>query len=136
MESRIKICDDKHNLGYNCCQAIACTYCDLFGIDEDTAFKMTEGFGFGMGGAQSTCGAISGAIAVLGMKNSVGTSNTTTKRDTYKKAAEIAKMFEAKNGATICKELKGIGGGKVLRSCPGCIQDAAEIVESFVLGEE
>lgn len=50
MESRIEIALDKHRHGYNCAQAIVCTYCDLFGLDEETAFKVSEGFGGGMGG--------------------------------------------------------------------------------------
>ncbi len=34
--------------GYNCCQAVACTYCEKFGIKEEDMFRMTEGFGLGM----------------------------------------------------------------------------------------
>ncbi len=133
METRINQAEERHKKGYNCCQAIVCTYCDLFGTDEETAFKMTEGFGLGMGGMQSTCGAVSGAVAVAGLKNSQGTSNPTTKASTYKISKEIVKRFEEKNGTSICRELKGIDTGKVIRSCPDCIRDAAEIVEELLL---
>lgn len=133
METRIQQTEERHRKGYNCCQAIVCTYCDLFGVDEETAFKMTEGFGLGMGGMQSTCGAVSGAIAVAGLKNSQGTSNTKTKASTYQISKEIVKRFEEKNGVSVCRELKGIDTGKVIRSCPDCIRDAAEIVEEMLL---
>ena len=43
------------------------------------------------------------------------------------------KRFEEKNGSTICRDLKGVDTGKVLRTCPGCIEDAVEIVQE-VLG--
>ena len=33
----------------------------------------------------------------------------------------------------LCKELKGVETGKVLRSCPGCIEDGVELVQE-VLG--
>ena len=45
----------------------------------------------------------------------------------------IVDAFEAKNGSTICGELKGVNTGTVLRTCPGCIEDAVDLV-SEVLG--
>ena len=56
-----------------------------------------------------------------------------SKADTYKLSKQIVEAFEDKNGATICGDLKGIETGTVLRSCPGCIEDAVDIV-SEVLG--
>ena len=38
----------RHDKGYNCAQAIACTYCDLVGMDEETMFKVAEGLGLGV----------------------------------------------------------------------------------------
>ena len=35
--------------GYNCCQAVICACCEEYGVKELDAFKMTEGFGAGMG---------------------------------------------------------------------------------------
>lgn len=56
--------------GYNCAQAVACTYCDLAGIDEDTARNLTQGFAVGMGGSmEATCGALIGAVNTLGLIN-------------------------------------------------------------------
>ena len=45
----------KHSEGYNCAQSVACTFADLMGMDEKDVFKMSEGFGFGMGACE-TCG--------------------------------------------------------------------------------
>ena len=73
-----------HKKGYNCAQAVACAYADLFGVDEKTAFRMTEGFGFGMG-AMGTCGAVSGMTFIAGLKNSDGNLDApATKKGTYK----------------------------------------------------
>ena len=69
MESRIPKALELHRKGYNCAQAIVCAYCDLFGMDEETAYRASEAFGFGMG-QMEICGALSGACMLAGMKNS------------------------------------------------------------------
>ena len=48
MESRVSDCAARHTRGFNCAQAIACTYADLVGADEKTMFAATEGLGLGM----------------------------------------------------------------------------------------
>ena len=53
-KSRVEIAKQKHLNGYNCCQAVVCTYCDLLGMDEKTAFRASEGFGLGIAGMQET----------------------------------------------------------------------------------
>ena len=45
---------------------------------------------------------------------------------------EIEKKFKDKNTSVLCKELKGITTGTMLRSCRGCVEDAAEILEEIV----
>ena len=132
MESRIEKAIERHHMGYNCAQAVACTYCDLLGFDEETTFKMVEGFGFGMGTMNGTCGALSGAVAVLGMMNSKGLGQYVSKKSGYAIGREIEEGFVAKNGATICRALKGVVTGKVLRSCDGCIEDACAEVEKML----
>ena len=133
METRVEETIKKHDKGYNCAQAVACTYCDLVGVDEETMFKMTEGFGLGMGGMDGVCGAVSGACALAGMKNSTGNmEKPDSKGRTYKLSRAILDEFYAQNSSVICKELKGMGTGKVLRSCPDCIKDAARIAEKIL----
>ena len=117
-----------HARGFNCAQAVACTLAPAISLDPETAFTLTEGFGAGMGGMTETCGAISGAVAIMGFVMSEGMENPKTKGQTYKLSREIAKRFGEKNAATICGTLKGIGSDQgPLRSCPGCIDDAVEI---------
>ena len=106
-----------HQKGYNCAQAVACAFAEEMGIDESIIFKMMEGHGLGMGCMEGTCGAITGAVAVIGAIKSCG---------------DIVKRFQEKNQATKCKDLKGIETGKVLRSCPGCIEDATAILEEIL----
>ncbi|MEG1779490.1 MAG: C-GCAxxG-C-C family protein [Oscillospiraceae bacterium] len=125
---------DHHAAGYNCCQSVVCTYCDLFGIDEKTAFILGEGFGAGMANMENTCGTISGMVLLAGMKNSCGdTATCNTKTSTYTIVRELLQKFKDKNTTVICRELKGLDTGKILRPCRGCIEDSCSIVEEYLL---
>ena len=137
MKTRVEETIGRHDKGYNCAQAVACTYCDLGGVDEETMFKMTEALGLGMGGMEGTCGAITGACVLAGMKNSTGNlEKPNSKGASYKLSRQIVEEFKNQNGATQCRELKGVDTGKVLRACPDCIRDAARIAESVLFADQ
>lgn len=129
-----ELANNLHDKKYNCAQSVACAFAEEIGVDMETLFKACEGFGLGMGCMNGTCGAISGAVMLASFKNSDGNlDNPGTKVATYQLAKTILEKFEEKNKATVCRDLKGVDTGKVLRSCPGCIEDAVEIVQE-VLG--
>lgn len=138
MENRIEKAIAYHKTGYNCSQAVICTYCDLLGIDEETAFKVSEGFGGGMGGMRDgTCGAVTGMYMLAGMKNSSGSiEKEKTKADTYKLIQKLAEEFRIMNTTVICSELLGVAGQPKLRSCDGCIEDACKLVEKHLIDKE
>lgn len=137
MKTRVDETTMRHEKGYNCAQAVACTYCDLVGVDEETMFKMTEALGAGMGGMQATCGAVTAACVLAGMKRSTGNlDKPDSKAESYKLSREIVKQFLEKNQSITCKELKGVETGKVLRPCAACITDAAAIAEQVLFSEE
>ena len=118
MSNRVEKALENHGKGYNCCQAVACAYADLVGVDENLIFAAGEGFG---------------ACMVAGLlKSSRNTKEPVTKGATYRVSREIVQKFGEKNGSVVCKDLKGIGTGKVLRSCDGCIKDAAQILEQVM----
>lgn len=122
-----------HNKKYNCAQAVACTFSGEIEISERLLFKSTEAFGRGMGDMQETCGALSGAILLAGLKNSDGnTADPGSKAATYKISKAMTESFKDKTGSTICKELKGIESGKVLCSCSDCIRAGVEVVEEIL----
>ncbi len=122
-----------HDKKYNCAQAVALAFADEVGIDKGTLFKICEGCGLGMGGMEGTCGAVTGAVILAGLKNSDGSlDDPKTKASTYQLSKEILRQFQSKNGSTVCKDLKGVETGKVLRSCPDCIMDAVEIAQDVL----
>lgn len=126
MESRKDLAAEKKLCGkYNCAQAVICTYCDKAGIAEDMAYEIGNAFAGGMGNTEGTCGALVGAGVVLGL----------AKRDraeAMKAMRRIMTKFSERNGATRCKELKGIESGEILRECPDCVADAAEFLEEEI----
>ena len=122
-----------HDKGYNCAQAVICAFKDELGMDEEILFKAAEGFGLGMGCMKGTCGAISGAVMATGLKNSTANfDGPKSKMDTYQLSKQILTAFEKKNSSITCKDLKGIETGTILRSCPGCIEDAVDLVEEIL----
>ena len=123
------------NNGFNCSQAILSTYCEALGLDRETALKLACGLGAGMGRLQETCGAVSGAYLVIGLKCG------NDKEKTYALVREFARRFEARNKTANCRALLGvdlISGDKqaaterVKRVCPKMVQDAAKILESIL----
>jgi len=136
IEERVAEIKDKHTRGYNCAQIVLCSYAEELGIDEETLFRISEGFGAGMGGMMQTCGAVTAMFMALGLANSSGDLQACdTKPQTMKKVRELAAEFEQKNGSIVCRELKGIDTGKVLRSCDGCIEDGIRILGEYLLDD-
>lgn len=136
---RIKIMTNKekaialHDKRYNCAQAVLLSMCDELGVDPQTAFKMAEGFGLGMGSMENTCGALSGAIMLAGLKYSDGDlESPKTKASTYKLCRDMTEAFKEKTGALVCKDLKGIETGVAICSCPDCIRAGVEVAEEFL----
>ncbi len=121
--------------GYNCCQSVACTYCEKFGIKEEDMFRLTEGFGLGMGGLMDTCGAVTGMFLIISLANSAGDMDKPllTKMDTYAKFREAAKLFKEKKGSVYCRDLKTQDGKQPLPCCTQCVEAAAELIDSMGL---
>ena len=128
---RADIASSKHRNGYNCCQAVVCTFADETGMDESLLYKMGEGFGAGMGTTQGVCGAISGAAMLAGLVHSNGDTERAglTKAKTTRIAGIMQKKFIERAGALICKEIKTGNNSKALTSCDDCIKIAVRLVE-------
>lgn len=126
METRSMIAAEKKASGkYNCAQAVLCTYSDMAGIDEETAYNLCNSFAAGMGNMEGTCGALVGAGMALGMI-------TKDKAQSMGGMREMMTRFRERNHATQCKVLKGVKTKQVLRECPMCVADACEFLEDLI----
>ena len=128
--------------GYSCAQAVFSTYAEKLGMDRQTAIKVSAGFGGGMGRMAGTCGALTGAFMVLGLK--YGGPDSKSKDKTYELVRELADRFRARHGSLECRELLGCDlstpeGRKHAKAerlhstvCTQIVRDAAEILEEIL----
>lgn len=128
--------------GCSCAQAIFSTYAEDLGMDRLTAMRVSAGFGGGMGRMAQTCGAVTGAFMVLGLKH--GGEDGDAREKVYQLVREFASRFEARHGSLLCKDLMGCDIStpegvqtmkeKKLRSgiCTGLVREAAEILEAML----
>jgi C_GCAxxG_C_C family probable redox protein len=106
METKNDIAVRKLIEGYNCAQSILYSFCSDFRIDQDTALKLSCGFGAGMGRKGEVCGAVTGGIIVIGLKYGRGEDDdTVAKETTYAKTLELMERFSAKHGTFLCRKL-------------------------------
>ena len=133
------------NSGFSCSQAVLSAYSGQLGMDQATAFKVACAFGGGMSRMAGPCGAVTGALMVIGLKyGKYQTGDEKAKERTYALTNEFSKRFIARNGSINCKELLGCDIGTPERMkygkehnltttlCPKFVRDAAEIVEEIL----
>lgn len=128
---------ERFKKNYNCCQSIICAYCEEFGVKEEDIFRLTEGFGLGMGGLKDTCGAVTGMFMTVGLANSAGDMEQPklTKRDTYAKIMELSEKYKERMGSIYCRDLKTEEGVQPLPCCMRCVEVAAELMDEYFKGK-
>lgn len=130
--------------GFNCAQSLLTVYGVELGLSRDTALKIGNAFGGGIGKMGETCGAVTGAFMIIGLKyGTADIKDKRAKRKLYGLVEKFVKRFRSLNNTIICRELLGfdIGSSKNLnpdfdrifnKQCPKYIQDAAEIIEEII----
>ncbi len=92
--------------GYNCAQAVAVAFCDVTGLDEALAAKLSSSFGGGMGRLREVCGAVSGMLMVAGQLYGYSSTNDdSAKMAHYALVQELAGKFREQAGSIICREI-------------------------------
>jgi len=92
----------------NCAQSVLLSYANELNLDTMTALKIASGFGGGMAMAE-TCGAVTGAYMVLGLKvQSDGKSIQEIKAEAKVNVRKFNELFIAKHGSLKCKKLLGV----------------------------
>ncbi len=92
--------------GYNCAQSVFAAFCDVTGIDFETAIKLASGFGAGMGGMRDTCGAVTGMLMVAGLKWGYSeTGNLDKKTAHYARVRSLIEQFRAEHTTIVCRDL-------------------------------
>ena len=132
--------------GYNCAQSVVLAFSDVTGLDDRTAAMLSSSFGGGMGRLREVCGAVSGALTVLGLvQGYADPDDPDAKKAHYHRVQEFARRFCEKNGSIICRELlsgvQTVGGSDPeqrtesyykKRPCPALCRCAAEILDEMI----
>ena len=129
---------------FNCSQAVLTAFAPDFGLDERLALMLGTQFGGGARNAEM-CGAVSGALMVLGLKyGHFEAENNEQKSRAYAVASEYTRRFKELNGSIVCRDLLGydltkpedaacIKEKNLFRTvCPEMIRSAVEVREGVM----
>ncbi len=98
--------------GYNCAQAVYLAWAEEIGLTEEQAARTVCALGGGMGRLREVCGAVSGALMVLGaLEGYSDPKDQGAKAYLYALEQRFAAKFRAQNGTIICRELLGLSTG-------------------------
>jgi C_GCAxxG_C_C family probable redox protein len=100
MNEQVKTASELYNSGLYCSQAVLGAFCEKYGMDKDLAFKVSCGLNSGVRCAD-VCGAVSGALLVVGLKYGSDKSICNLKTEEY------IRVFKEKNNSIICRDLLG-----------------------------
>ncbi len=131
--------------GFTCSQAVLAAFSERYGLDEVTALRVACAYGGGVARSGDTCGAVHGALLVIGLAHGKSTlHDDAAKERTYALTREFWKRFREKQGSLICKELIGVDigtpsgakaaseSGVFREKCPALVRCAAEILEGLL----
>lgn len=132
--------------GCNCSQAVLAAFCDVTGMDCETALKLSSSFGGGMGRMREVCGACSGMFMTAGLLYGYSSKeDDKEKAEHYKRIQQLAEEFKAEHGTIICRELlknlsvtnsplpeKRTEEYYKVRPCVWFVRTAAEILDKYI----
>lgn len=146
-ESRTERAVETFKEGYNCAQAVFSTYADCFGMDRETALKMSSAMGAGVGRMREVCGAVSSMAMLAGLKEgNADPQDEAAKEHIYALVRKMSARFKEEYGTVICRELLGLDSVEEsakpsirtpefyeTRPCAKIIACAARIIEEELL---
>ena len=132
--------------GYNCSQSVVAAFAPQLGLTEETALRLSAGFGAGIGRMREVCGAFCGVVTVLSMVYADPTDPKDKSR-IYALVQQAAEQYRTRNsgGSIICRELLGLARPEGTpqaeartpeyykkRPCPELVALAAQILEEWL----
>ncbi|MBI5477548.1 MAG: C_GCAxxG_C_C family protein [Deltaproteobacteria bacterium] len=131
--------------GFSCSQSVLGAYAERYGLRRDLALRLGDALGGGMGGLGKTCGAVTGAMMVIGLAHGrTVADDPAAKFATKQRVQQLVARFEARHGTVVCRDLIGCAidtpekiraahdSGVFDRVCVGLIRSAAEILEEVL----
>ncbi len=128
--------------GFTCSQAVLLGFAQDFGLDRDVALRISQGFGAGIARTDGICGALSGAIMVIGLRyGRIRADDAAAKEKTYAVVREFLQEFKTCHGSVACTDLLGYNlsnpqqvaeakkNNAVKARCPALVRDAVTLLE-------
>ena len=128
---------------FNCAQTIFSLFAPDLGLESKAALRIASGFGSGMNSGE-TCGAVTGAYMVIGLKSGHDTSNPEDKAKSNELILKFNNLFLEEHPSLKCKELPGFDttdpeqkekareAGVFDSNCPLYLNTAAKILEDYL----
>ena len=149
LENRIQRAVELFMQGYGCCQSVVCAFADLYGLDEEMAFRIAAGFGGGVGRMRMMCGAVSGLVILAGLEcGQTRGEDREGKAACYQLTRQLLDTFKQRNGSIICAELLQMQGVKAetntaqpdernaeyyrVRPCARKVESAARVFAEYI----
>lgn len=143
MESHYQKAIHYFNNSYNCAQSIFAAYLDHTDVDETDSLKIATAFGGGIADLQKTCGAISGALMVLGATLYNPQNPAVTKDIVNQYSETLINLIEKKYGSSECARLTNIDfatqkplddtlKSKMHETCYQVIEDVCIILDEMI----
>ena len=131
--------------GFSCAQAVLESHSGDFGLDSATSRKIAAAFGGGISHCGEVCGAVSGALMLIGLKyGQFREGDSDSKANTYNIAKSHMEKFKKEFGSINCTELvkydlskeeellKARESGVFKTLCPVLVKRSVELVEEVL----
>ncbi len=125
---------------YNCAQSVAKSILEATGLNVEQITNIMAGFGAGIAHQGNVCGAVSGAIAALGVIMGETISDVQVHKEaTYDISEKFVSIFEEQHASLLCDKLtsiemrdieqrnKAMKEGVFRTVCPNYVADAVKI---------
>ena len=145
--------EEAHRLFYqgcNCSQAVFAAFCDVTGLEEETALKMSASFGGGFGRMREVCGAVCGmTLAYSCLYGYSDLSEPGPKIENYKAVSRMMNRFAEEMGSYVCRDILKIRNFTYdpvpkprteefynTRPCLKCVMAAARILDEEIAARD
>lgn len=147
MIDRVARAEDRFREGYSCAQSVFSAFAEEI-LGREAALRTASSFGAGMARRGDTCGAVTGALMVLGLLyGRVEADDEEAKELNYLLANRLIDRFEEKAGSRVCRELVGFDPGseegrrrfredpELMERCTGYVREAAAILSRIIAAD-
>ncbi len=130
--------------GYTCGQAVLAAFAGKHGLNRDLALRVACAYGGGIARMAATCGAVNGALMVIGLAHGrTRIEDEAAREKTYAAARAFLDRFRAEHGSDQCRELLGVDistaegretaakAGLFRTRCPVLVRSAARMVSAL-----